>query len=83
MKVLMLKSNAIKILEVICEETSPQTKDLVQNVFKAVDVDALHTSLAYFYRLSQDEEMVSLCNEITYTTKQIHTLHFIEMFERK
>lgn len=59
MKVLKLKSTAVKILEMMCEETSPLTKDLVKNVFKAVDIDALHTSLAYFYRLSQDEYMVS------------------------
>ena len=58
MKVLKLKSTAIKILEIMCEETSTQTKDLVKNIFKAVDVDTLHTSLAYFHKLSQDEEMV-------------------------
>ena len=59
MKVLKLKSTAVKILEIMCEETSPLTKDLVIKVFKAVDVDALHTSLAYFYKLSQDKDMVS------------------------
>ena len=58
-KVLILKSTAVKILEMMCEETSPRTKDLVKNVFKAVDIDALHTTLAYFHRLSQDEDMVS------------------------
>ena len=59
MKVLKLKSTAVKVLEIMCEETSPLTKDLVIKVFKAVDVDALHTSLAYFYKLSQDKDMVS------------------------
>ena len=61
----MLKSTAIKILEIMCEETSPLTKDLVKNIFKAVDVDTLHTSLAYFYKLSKDEEMVNQCFLIT------------------
>ena len=55
----MLKSTAIKILEMMCEETNPQTKSLVGNIFKAVDIDALHASVAYFCCLSQDEEMVS------------------------
>ena len=79
MKVLKLKFNAIKILEVMCEETSPQTKDLVQNVFKAVDIDALHTSMAYFYKLSQDEDMVS---NYLYNQGNLH-IRFIETLKRK
>lgn len=79
LKVLKLKSTAIKILEIMCEETSPLTKDLVKNVFKAVDINTLHTSLAYFYKLSQDEEMVNQCCQIT---KQINAC-FIETFARK
>ena len=59
MKVLELKSTAVKILEMLCEETSPLTKDLVEKVFKAVDIDALHTLLADFHQLSQDKYMVS------------------------
>lgn len=59
MKVLKLKFKAIKMLEMMCEETSPLTKDLVLNVFKAVDIDSLHFSLAYFYRLIQNEDLVS------------------------
>ena len=59
MKVLELKFTAVKILEMLCEETSPLTKDLVEKVFKAVDIDALHALLAYFHGLSQDEYMVS------------------------
>ena len=58
-KVLVLKSTAVKILEIMCEETSPQTKDLVESIFKSVDIDALHSSVAYFYILSQDDYMVS------------------------
>ena len=54
----MLKSAVVKVLEMMCEETSPLTKGLVGDVFKAVNIDALHSSLAYFYILSQDEEMV-------------------------
>ena len=93
MKVLVLKSTAVKILEIMCEETSPLTKDLVENVFKAVDVDALHTSMAYFYRLSQDEDMVShsytVCTIYSYvgiyrntqkkmtTLKELHLQHTI------
>ena len=57
-KVLVLKSTAIKILEIMCEETNLQSQDLVGNIFKEVDINALHDSLAYFYSLSQDKSMV-------------------------
>ena len=55
----MLKSTAVKILEIMCEETSPLTKSLVEKVFKAVDIDTLHTTLGYFHILSEDGDMVS------------------------
>ena len=57
-KVMVLKSTAIKILEIMCEETNLQSQDLVGNIFKEVDINALHDSLAYFYSLSQDKSMV-------------------------
>ena len=66
----MLKTTAVKILEIMCEETSPLTKDLVRDVFKAVDIDTLHTSVAYFYSLSQDEEMVS--SNVAYSYEPIY-----------
>lgn len=81
MKVLMLKSTALKILEIMCEETSPLTKDLVTNVFKAVDVDTLHTSMAYFYRLSRDQEMVSQC--FLATKYRLICILYIDMFETR
>ena len=42
----------------MCEETHPDTEKLVQNVFKNIDIDALHSTLVYFYKLSQDPVMV-------------------------
>jgi len=53
-----LKQSAIELLEVMCEETHTGTAMLVQNIHKGVDIDALHNTLAYFYKLSQDPEMV-------------------------
>ena len=41
------------------EETHPKSQDLAVNVHKAVDIDALHSTLAYFYYLRKDEKMVS------------------------
>ena len=55
----MLKQSAVELLEVMCEETHPETKKLVQNIFKNIDIDALHDTLVYFYELSQDADMVT------------------------
>jgi len=62
-----LKQSAIELLEAMCEETHTGTAMLVQNIYKGVDIDALHSTLAYFYKLSQDPEMVggySKCNNL-------------------
>ena len=54
----MLKKSAVELLEVMCEEIHPETAKLVQNIFKNTDTDALQSTLVYFYKLSQDLEMV-------------------------
>jgi len=46
----------------MCEETHPDTEKLVQGIFKSIDVDALQSTLVYFYKLSQDQTMVKLYN---------------------
>ena len=45
----------------MCEETHTGTKKLVLSIYKGVDIDALHKTLGYFYRLSQDPDMVNSC----------------------
>jgi len=42
----------------MCEETSPGTGRLVKSIFKGIDIEALHRTLVYFYKLSQDRFMV-------------------------
>ena len=57
-QVLELKQSAVELLQVMCEETHPETETLVKNIFKNIDVEALHSTLVYFYKLSQDLVMV-------------------------
>lgn len=59
-----MKQSAIELLEAMCEETHTGTAKLVQSIFKGVDIDALHNTLVYFYRLSQDPQMVSSCTKL-------------------
>ena len=44
----------------MCEETHTGTETLVQNIYRNVDIEALHATLCYFYELSQDSEMVTM-----------------------
>ena len=44
----------------MCEETHPDTEKLVKSIFKAVDINALHRTLVYFYKFSQDQGMVGI-----------------------
>ena len=53
-----MKQSAIELLEAMCEETHTGTAKLVQSIYKVVDIQALHKTLVYFYKLSQDPEMV-------------------------
>ena len=57
-QVLELKHSAVELLEVMCEETHPETEKLVQNVFENIDLDALQDALVYFYKLSKDSSLV-------------------------
>ena len=43
------------------EEIHPKSQDLAISVYKAVDTEALHSTLAYCNHLRQDEEMVNCC----------------------
>ena len=56
--VLELKQSAVELLEVMCEETHSGTTKLVQSISKVVDIQALHKTLAYFYKLIHDPTMV-------------------------
>ena len=57
-QVLELKHSAVELLEVMCEETHPETEKLVQNVFKSINLDALQDTLVYFYKLSKHPLLV-------------------------
>lgn len=72
---LELKQSAIELLEAMCEETHTGTAKLVKSIFKGVDIDALHNTLVYFYRLSQDPQMVN-----KYTKHDLKYLRVIDVF---
>ena len=55
-----MKQSAVELLEAMCEETHTGTEMLVQNIYRNVDIEALHKTLDYFYELSQDPEMVTM-----------------------
>ncbi|XP_065894275.1 inositol 1,4,5-trisphosphate-gated calcium channel ITPR1-like isoform X2 [Dysidea avara] len=56
-KILKLKTAAIEVIEMMLEEIHPKSQDLAISVYKAVDTEALHSTLAYCNHLRQDEEM--------------------------
>ena len=55
-----MKQSAVELLEAMCEETHTGTEILVQNIYRNVDIEALHKTLGYFYELSQDPKMVTM-----------------------
>ena len=57
-QIVELKHSAVELLEVMCEETHPETEKLIQNVFKNIDLDALQGTLVYFYKLRKDSALV-------------------------
>ena len=57
-QVLELKHSAVELLEAMCEEIDPGTEKLVQNIYKNIDLEALLSTLVYFYKLSHDSDMV-------------------------
>ncbi|XP_065910466.1 inositol 1,4,5-trisphosphate-gated calcium channel ITPR1-like [Dysidea avara] len=59
-KVLKLKAAAVDVLEMMLEETHPKSQDLAVSVHKTVDIEALHSTLAYFYYLRQDGTIKTL-----------------------
>ena len=70
-----MKQSAIELLETMCEETHKGTEKLVQSIFKGVDIEALHNTLVYFYKLSQDPKMVG--------SHSRYSLRFIPAIYRK
>lgn len=59
-----MKQAAVELLEAMCEETHTGTEKLVQSIYKGLDIDALHSTLIYFYKLSQDPQMVGTAVQI-------------------
>ena len=59
LQVLELKQSAVVLLEAMCEETHQDSKKLVQNIHKAIDIGALHDTFYYFHQMSEDDYMVS------------------------
>ena len=45
----------------MCEETHQDSKKLVQNIHKAIDIGALHDTFYYFHQKSEDPDMVGAC----------------------
>ena len=52
-----LKGSAVELLEAMLEETSYQTKDLMQLIAGVLDVSALHDTLGDFYKLKDDPDV--------------------------
>lgn len=57
MRAINLKGSAIELLEVMLEETSHKTEDLMQQIAGVLDVVALHDTLADFYKLKDDPDV--------------------------
>ena len=66
-----MKQSAVELLEVMCEETHTKTAKLVKSIYKVVDLEALRKTLAYFYKLSQDPQMVITYLKCTYVARLI------------
>ena len=52
-----LKASAVELLEVMLEETSEKSSELVMEIAGSMDIDALHDTLADFYELMNDREV--------------------------
>ena len=52
-----LKASAVELLEVMLEETSEKSSELVMEIAGSLDIDALHDTLADFYELMNDTEV--------------------------
>ena len=51
LQVFKLKLSAVTLLEVMCEEMHMETKNLVINIYKSVDISALHSTLCFFHEM--------------------------------
>jgi hypothetical protein len=49
-----MKGSSIELLDVMLEETSEKSKDLVRDIADNLDIEALHLTLAEFYELKND-----------------------------
>lgn len=55
-----LKASAVELLEVMLEETSDKSSELVEEIAGSLDILALHDTLADFYELANDPEVKQL-----------------------
>ena len=55
MQFVKIKGSAIELLDVMLEKTDEKTKDLVRDVAKNLDIEALHQTLVEFYKLKDDQ----------------------------
>ena len=54
-----LKGSAVELVEVMLEETSERTRDLVSEIVGVIDIDALHRTLVNFHELMNDDKVLS------------------------
>ena len=52
-----MKASAVELLEVMLEKTSEKTSELVKEIAGALDIPALHDTLADFYELKDNQEV--------------------------
>ena len=52
-----LKGSAIELLDVMLEETDENSKHLVRDIAKSLDIEALHHTLVEFYELMNDQNV--------------------------
>jgi hypothetical protein len=57
MKPVHIKGSAIELLDVMLEETSKKSKELVRDIANNLDFEALHLTLAEFYELKNDPKV--------------------------
>ena len=52
-----MKASAVELLEVMLEETNEKSLELVKEIAGALDIPALHDTLADFYELKNDRRV--------------------------
>jgi inositol 1,4,5-triphosphate receptor type 1 len=78
--VMELKASAVELIEVMTEETHKETPALAQNVFKALDKDALKNTLVFFFVLKDNPYLESLQKDDDATRAMFRTFHILRHF---